>query len=86
MGKPCTTQAPRAVAGILRRVWCHLNKPLRRIAKEAGTSRATMAGTVREAGGRSLRLLKRPLVSARDQQFWVKRCRKLLNNLKLAAP
>ena len=85
-GRPRTTRAPCAVAGVLLRVRCRPNKPLRRIAEEAGTSKSTVSRIVKESGGRSLGLLKHPLVSKRDQNLTVERCTKLLNNLKSAPP
>ena len=85
-GRPRTARAPRAVAAVLRRVRCKPNKPLRRIAEDAGTSKSTVSRIVKEGGGRSPRLLKRPLVSERDQNLRVEQCTKLLNDLKSAPP
>ena len=61
-------------------------QPLRRVARETGTSKSTVSRIVQEAGGRSLRLLKRPLVSERDQNVRVERYTRLLNDLKSAPP
>ena len=63
-GRLRTVCEPRAAAGLLRRVKAAPNKSLRKVADEAGTSHTTVQRVVKKAGGKSLRLLKGPLVDA----------------------
>ena len=59
---------PRIRAGLKRRIRSAPNKPLRRVAEEAGVNRETVRKVVVEEGWKSRRRVKVPLVSAEGRQ------------------
>ena len=54
---------PRVVGGLKKRIKAAPTKSLRRVAKEANVSRESVRRVVKEAGWRSLRKVKVPLIS-----------------------
>eukprot|EP00095_Tigriopus_kingsejongensis_P001128 snap_masked-scaffold1099_size62903-processed-gene-0.6 protein:Tk01128 transcript:snap_masked-scaffold1099_size62903-processed-gene-0.6-mRNA-1 annotation:"kinesin-like protein kif3a isoform x2" len=52
------------------------------LAKNTNVSKATVSRAVKKAGGKSLRLVERPLLSQRQQDLRLERCGTLLNSLK----
>ena len=81
--KPVLT--PRVVGGLKKRIKAAPTKSLRRVAKEA-VSRESVRRVVHEAGWRSLRKVKVPLISAKGRETRVERSRGLVNALKSAPP
>ena len=84
-GRPRTATHRRAAAAILKQVRSNPQRPLRQIAAAAGTTHTAVNKIVKEAGYRSLRRTKIPLLSARHPEMRLERCRGLLNNLKSGA-
>ena len=82
--KPVLT--PRVVGGLKKRIKAAPTKSLCRVAKEANVLRESVRRVVREAGWRSLRKVKVPLISAKGRETRVERSRGLVNALKLAPP
>ena len=84
-GRPRTATKRRASAAILRKVRKDPKRPLRQIAAELQTTHTAVNSVVKEAGFRSLRRVKIPLLSARHREMRLDHCTKLINNLKSGA-
>eukprot|EP00096_Caligus_rogercresseyi_P010004 TRINITY_DN3514_c0_g1_i1.p1 TRINITY_DN3514_c0_g1~~TRINITY_DN3514_c0_g1_i1.p1 ORF type:complete len:218 (-),score=41.98 TRINITY_DN3514_c0_g1_i1:566-1219(-) len=52
------------------------------LARKKNVNKSTVSRAVKNAGGKSLRLVERPLLSQRHQDLRLERCGKLLNSLK----
>ena len=79
-----TVLTPRVRVVIQRRFKSAPTKALRQVAREAGVGRDVVTRVVREAGWRSLRCKKVPLISAEGRQKRATRAAGLLNKLKSA--
>ena len=76
------TLSPRVVAGLKKRIRSAPTKSLRKVAAEAQVPRKLVRQVVKEAGWRSLRRGKVPLISAQRREKRVQRSKILLNKLK----
>ena len=81
-GRPRTSTRPAAAAAILRKVRAAPTKPLREIARDLKTNHTAVNVVVKEAGFRSLRKRKIPLLSEVHRTKQLARGSALLNDLK----
>ena len=60
----------------------HPRMPMRKFAKKMSVSHSTVSRAIKKAGGKSLKLTDRPLLTENQKSSRLDRCKKLLNYLK----
>ena len=77
-GKPQKLSAETVLASFKK----HPRMPMRKFAKKMSVSHSTVSRAIKKAGGKSLKLTDRPLLTENQKSSRLDRCKKLLNYLK----
>ena len=81
-GRASPVVTPRVLGGLKKRIRAAPKKSLRRVAAEAGMNRESVRKVVVNAGWKSRRRKRVPLISRLGRKKCMERARRLLNSLK----